>query len=234
MSEGDLFREVQEDLRREQLARLWNKYGVVIIATAVCIVLFVGVYNGYRWYQAKRAMENGAAFYAASVLLDENKTAEAREALTRLSSDGPGSYRALAKFELAAAHAKEGRPGDAVKLYDELAQDGGADAILKDFAKVQGATLRLDEADPAEIAKRLDKIDADSNPWRYSARELLALSAFRSGNTAESEKLFNRILSDPFAPAEIRKRAESMLALLVKSSAPANSQAGTPKDAATQ
>lgn len=233
MSEGDLFREVEQDLRREQLARLWDRYGVVIIATAVSIVLFVGAYSGYRWYQAKRATENGAAFYEASLLLDDNKTAEAREALSKLVKDAPGGYRLLAKLELAATHAKEGRQGDAVKLYDEVAQDG-VDPILKDFAKIQGATLRLDEAEPAEIAKRLDKLDADTNPWRYSARELLALSAFRSGNTAESEKMFNRILSDPFAPAEIRKRAESMLALLVKSSMPANAQAGALKDAATQ
>jgi hypothetical protein len=237
MSDSDnIFREVEEDLRREQLAKLWDQYGVYFLAAATAVILLVGAFNGYRWYQAKIAAENGAAFFQAAELSDDKKYAEAREALAKLGQGGPASYRVLAKLELAGLHVKEGRKAEAVAIYDEVAVDSGADAVLKDFAKVQGAALRVDEADPAEITRRLDKLDADTNPWRYSARELLALSAYRSGNAAESEKLFTRILSDPFAPAEMRRRAESMLALLVKTNAGAQGQAGNPaqKDAATQ
>ena len=243
MSERDIFKEVEEDLRREQLAKLWDRYGIYVLGGAAAIILFVGAFNGYRWYEAKRASENGTAFFQATTLAGEQKYAEARDALAKLGKDAPSGYRALARLEIAALNAKEGRKADALTVYDQVASDNSVDGVLKDFAKVQGAALRLDEAEPAEIARRLDKLDADSNPWRYSARELLALSAYRSGNTAESEKLFTRILSDPFAPAEMRRRAESMLALLVKTAAGASAQtgpqnpAGTPapqKDAATQ
>jgi hypothetical protein len=239
MSDSDnIFREVEEDLRREQLARLWDRYGVYILGVATAIILFVGAFKGYEWHQARQAAENGAAFVAAADLSEDKKYPEALEALAKLGKDGPAAYRVLARLELAGVHVKEGRKADAVAVFDEVAKDPAADGILKDYAKVQGAALRLDEAEPAEITRRLDKLDADDNPWRYSARELLALSAYRSGNAAESEKLFNRILSDPFAPAEMRRRAESMLALLVKTSASAGAQgaAGNPaqKDAATQ
>jgi hypothetical protein len=244
MSERDIFKEVEEDLRREQLAKLWDRYGVYALGVAAAIILFVGAFNGYRWYEAKQAAENGTAFFEATSLVGDEKYAEAREALAKLGESAPAGYRTLAKLEIAALHAKEGRKADALAVYDEVARDSSADGILKDFARVQGAALRLDEAEPAEIAQRLDKLDADSNPWRYSARELLALSAYRSGNMAESEKLFTRILSDPFAPAQMRQRAESMLALLVKTGAGASAQAGPqqnptgtpapPKDAATQ
>lgn len=243
MSERDIFKEVEEDLRREQLARLWDRYGVYAIGMATAIILFVGAFNGYRWYEAKRASENGTAFFQATTLAGEQKYTEARDALAKLGKDGPAGYRVLAKLETAALHAKEGRKTDALALYDQVAADSTADGVLKDFAKVQGAALRLDEAEPAEIQQRLAKLDADSNPWRYSARELLALSAYRSGNAAESEKLFTRILSDPFAPAEMRRRAESMLALLVRTGTGASAQAGPQnpagtsapqKDAATQ
>jgi hypothetical protein len=241
MSERDIFKEVEEDLRREQLAQLWDRYGVYVLGVAAAIILFVGAFNGYRWYEAKRAAENGTAFFEATELASDQKYTEAREALAKLGKDAPAGYRMLAKLEIAALHVKEGRKADALAIYDDVASDSSADGILKDFAKIQGASLRLDEAEPAEIARRLDKLDADSNPWRYSARELLALSAYRSGNTAESEKLFTRILSDPFAPAEMRKRAESMLALLVKTGASAQVGPQNPtaapapqKDAATQ
>jgi hypothetical protein len=243
MSERDIFKEVEEDLRREQLAKLWDRYGVYVLAVATMVILFVGAFNGWRWYEAKRASENGTAYFEATTLAGEQKYAEARDALAKLGQDAPAGYRTLAKLETAALHAKEGRKAEAVAVYDQVAADSSTDGVLKDFARIQGAALRLDEAEPAEIARRLDKLDADGNPWRYSARELLALSAYRSGNTAESEKLFTRILSDPFAPAEMRKRAESMLALLVKTSMTGSAQMGSQngsgapapqKDAATQ
>jgi hypothetical protein len=244
MSERDIFKEVEEDLRREQLARLWDRYGVYVLGVALTIVVIVGGFSGWRWYQAQRAMENGSAFYAAADLANDEKYAEARDALGNLGKSAPAGYRALARLEIAAIHVKEGRKSDAVAAYDQIAGDASVDGVLKDFAKVQAAALRLDEAEPVEITGRLANVDADGNPWRYSARELLALSAYRSGNTAESEKLFTRILSDPFAPAEMRRRAEGVLALLVKTGTGTGSQSagpqnptGTPapqKDAATQ
>ena len=243
MSDSDhIFREVEEDLRREQFARLWDKYGIYVLIAGAVVILLVGAFNGYRWYQNKLATENGSAFFQATQEVEDQKYGEAADALAKLAKDAPGGYRVLAKLQLAAVHVKQGRKADAVALYDEVAGDSATDGILRDFARVQAAALRLDEADPAEMARRLDKLDADGNPWRYSARELLALSAYRSGNMAESEKLLTRILSDPFAPAEMRRRAESLLALLVKTSGGANAAAAetgkTPaapqKDAATQ
>jgi hypothetical protein len=242
MSDSDhIFREVEEDLRREQFARLWDKYGIYVLIAGAVVILLVGAFNGYRWYQNKLATENGSAFFQATQEVEDQKYGEAADALAKLAKDAPGGYRVLAKLQLAAVHVKQGRKADAVALYDEIAGDSATDGILKDFARVQAAALRLDEADPAEMARRLDKLDADGNPWRYSARELLALSAYRSGNMAESEKLLTRILSDPFAPAEMRRRAESLLALLVKTSGGANAAAETgktpaapQKDAATQ
>jgi hypothetical protein len=241
MSDSDnIFREVQEDLRREQLARLWDKYGVYVLIAAGAVILLVGAFKGYRWYENKLASESGTAFFQAAQQVEEQKYADASTALAKLAKDAPSGYRLLAKLELAAVDVKEGKTAEAVALYDEIAADGGADGILKDFARVQGAAIRVDEAEPAEMARRLDKLDADTSPWRYSARELLALSAYRSGNTAESEKLLTSILSDPFAPAEMRKRAESLMALLVKApgtggSAEAGKPAAAPqKDAATQ
>jgi hypothetical protein len=215
MSEDNIFREVDEDLRREQIAAMWDKYGVYVLATAALIVVVVGGYNAYKWWQNKVASENGQAYYEATQLLDEKKGPEAVDALAKIAQNATGGYRTLARLQTAAAEAKAGRKADAVKLYEAIGESG-ADPMLRDYAKLQAATLRLDDADEAEMKQRLSGLNTDTNPWRYSAKELLGLSAFRSGNTGESEKIFNQILGDPSAPAESRRRAEIMLALLVK------------------
>ncbi len=215
MSNEDIFREVDEDLRREEIAKLWDKYGIYAILGALFIILAVGGFKAYNWWETKRSAESGAAFHQAIALVEADKNTEALAALGTLTKAAPGGYKTLAALETAALHAKEGRKKEAVAEFDRIAA-GGGDATLRDFARLQAATLRLDDADAGEIASRLEGLNTDTNPWRYSAKELLGLAAFRSGNTVESEKLFSQILSDPFAPAELRKRAQIMLALLVK------------------
>lgn len=222
MSEDNIFREVDEDLRREQMAALMDKYGVYLLIGAALIIATVGGYNVDSWWAAKRAAENGAAYYQATVLVDEKKNLEALEAFSKFAGQASGGYRTLARLEVAALHALQGSKVDAVAVYDRVAKSG-ADATLRDFARVQAATLRLDDADRAEIVRRLAGLNTDTNAWRYSARELLGLAAFRSGDTGESEKIFSQILADSGAPAEIRRRAEAMLALLVKTPKAANS-----------
>ncbi len=215
MSDDNIFREVDEEMRREQLAALWDKYGIYVLAGAVLIILVAGGYNIYLWQQQKRAAEFGQAFYQANELVTERKTPEALEALTKLTKQAGHGYRTLSHLQMAAIEAEQGRKSEAVALYEKASKDV-ADQILRDFARLQAAALRVDEADEAEMQKRLQGLIADTNPWRYSAQELLALTAFRSGNTSESEKIYSKILGDPSAPAEIRRRAEAMLALLVK------------------
>lgn len=231
--DNTIFREVDEDLRREQMAAMWDKYGVYLLIAAGLIIVIVGGYNINLWWQEKRAAENGEAYFKASELLADKKNEEALKAFDDLASAAGGGYGTLAGLQVAAIRAEQGRTGEAVKLYDDISASG-ADATLRDFARLAAANLRVDEADFAEMQKRLEGLNKDTNAWRYSARELLALAAFRSGNAGESEKLYSQILGDPAAPAEMRKRAEAMLALLVKTSKEVSSAGPGDKDTRTQ
>jgi hypothetical protein len=233
MSDDNIFREVDEDLRREQMTALLDKYGVYLLIGAAVIIVIVGGYNGYRWWSVKQAAENGAVYYRAAQLAQDKKPPEAIAAFSKIAAERSGGYRTLAELEIAALHAQEGRKVDAVAMYDHVAQTG-ADATLRDFARIQAAALRLDDADRAEMVKRLDGLNNANNPWRYSARELLALAAFRSGDTSESEKMFTQILTDGGAPAELRGRAEAMLALLVKTPGAANPAPAAKEGSVTQ
>lgn len=230
----NIFREVDEEMRREQMAALWDRYGVYVIAAAFGIVALVAGYNVHNWWEADRAATNGRDFHQAAQLVDEGKPDEALQALSNIANNAPESYRTLANLQMAATHIKAGRNAEAIALYDGVAQSS-TDPVLKDFARLRAAALRVDEADMSEMRRRLDGLNTDTNAWRYSAQELLGLAAFRSGDTAESEKIFGQLIGDPGAPAQIRQRAQIMMALLVKTSQPANSAPASPnKDAVTQ
>jgi hypothetical protein len=215
MSDRDFFREVDEAVRQDRYKQLWDQYGLYVIAAAAVVVLVVAGHKGWTYLQQKQAEVTGAKFTRALSLEDGTDAAKAREMLTSMATQGPKGYRVLARFQLAAAEAKAGELDKAVAAYDALAKDPSVDSILRDSAQLQAAALRLDKADYSEMEQRLKGLIESSSAWRFSARELLGLSAYRLNDMREAERQFSALLSDQGTPPNLRERADMMLALIV-------------------
>jgi hypothetical protein len=215
MSDRDFFREVDEAVRQDRYKQLWDQYGLYVIAAAAAVVLAVAGHKAWTYWQDKQAKEAGAKFTQALSLEEGPEAAKAREMLAALAESGPEGYRVLARFQLAAADAKAGDVDKAVAAYDALARDARVDSILRGHAELQAAGLRLDKADYAEMEKRLKGLIDSNSAWRFSARELLGLSAYRLNNMREAEKQFSALISDQGTPPNLRERADMMLALIV-------------------
>src|ERR1700682_3335083 len=87
---SDIFNEVDEEVRREQLKKLWDRYGNYIVALAFLVVAAVaagGAWRGYKYWEPRRAAEAGAAYDAAARLAEEGKHDEAESAFAKLVAD---------------------------------------------------------------------------------------------------------------------------------------------------
>lgn len=213
MSDESFFREVEEELRQEQLKKLWRKYGAYAVGAAIIIVVGIGGYNFWTFYQANRAAETGARYEAALDLAREGKEAEAVKEFEAIAQGAPGAYETLAEFSRAAFQAKLGESDSAVQIYDSLARSA-PDPVLRDLARIRAALLLVDSAGLEEMRRRVAAIDDDGNPWRHSAREVLALTAYRTGDEATALELFQKMVADQGTPAEARQRAQIMLTLI--------------------
>ncbi|MFJ5488084.1 tetratricopeptide repeat protein, partial [Hansschlegelia beijingensis] len=139
---ADIFTEVQEDLRRERLKQLWDRYGALLIALALLLVIGIGAWRGYEYYQAREAEQAGDRYEAASRLAEDGKSDEARAAFASLGADGPAGYAVLSKLREADEVAKSDQAG-ALKLYEEIA-NGTGDEMLRDAARIRGAYIAAD------------------------------------------------------------------------------------------
>lgn len=210
---SEIFDEVQEEVRREQLRRLWERYSTLIVAVAFLIVAGVGGWRGYVYWEGKRAQEAGARFEAAVALADQNKSAEAEAAFLEIAKDAPSGYRILAKFRAAAEIA--GRDvAAAVKLYDEIAVDRNASAAQQDLAALRAGALLVDTAPFADIKARLEPLTGPNRAYRHSARELLAVAAWRNKDMAAARQWIDTINTDMLSPQTLRSRMEALQALL--------------------
>jgi hypothetical protein len=211
-----LLREVDEELRRERLLKLWEQYGTYILAG---VVLFVAAVGGYKYFEHRRAEAAeaaGARMAVASRSPAQNKTAEAQKALDDLVATGPSSYAVLARLRLAAAERAAGKTAEAATAYEAIAKASGVDALLADYARLQAAMLRLDGASWTDMQNRLKDLAADGNAWRFSARELLGLAAQKAGKTEEARKYFQGLLGDRNTPPGVGERARVMMAMLTE------------------
>lgn len=210
---SELFDEVDEEVRREQLKKLWDQYSIYIVAGALLIIAAVGGWRGYEYLEGKKAAEAGAVFDKAVELSEQNKHTEAEAAFNDLGAKAPSGYRMLARLR-AAAEAANRDPQAAAKMYDEIAADRSVGAPEQDLAKIRAAGLLLESASYPNILARLEPATAPGATFRHTARELLALSALRANDTTAARRWLDVIAGDGETPPSLRSRAEAMQALL--------------------
>jgi hypothetical protein len=210
---SELFDEVDEEVRRDQLKKLWDRYSIYIVAVALLIIAGVGGWRGYEYLEANKAAEAGAAFDKAIELSEQNKHAEAEAAFNNLAAKAPSGYRMLARLR-AAAEVANRDPQGAAKMYDDIAADRSVGKPEQELAKVRAAGLLLETASYPSMLARLEPSTVPEATFRHTARELLALSAWRANDTAAARKWLDLIANDGETPPSLRSRAEALQALL--------------------
>ena len=209
---SDIFQEVDEEVRREQLKKLWERYGHHAVAAAILLVAAVAAWRGYEWWEAKKAAESGAAFEAATTLAEAGKRSEAEAAFAKVAADGTTGYRHLARMREAAELAQTD-PKAAIAAYDQITADGAVGPVLQDLAALRAGGLLIDAGSLAEAQRKLEPLAAAERAFRYTARELLVLAAWRAGDSAAVKRWSDMILTDAQTPASTRSRVEMLMAL---------------------
>jgi hypothetical protein len=211
---SDIFREVDEDLRSESYQKLWDKYGRYLIGAAVGVVVITAAWQAWSSWTRSKNEADGERFMAAVQVLQRGGTGAAITMLEQLEGEAGAGYVTLARLQRAAALVTAGDRREAISIYDAVAADAGVERALRDLATLMAAQNLLDTADRPTIERRLAALNADASPWRFAARELLALAALRTNDHAAARDLFTRLADDPATPQGVRARAAEMLAAL--------------------
>jgi hypothetical protein len=210
---ADIFHEVDEEVRREQLKKLWERYSALIVAVAVLLVAGIGGWRGYEWWENKKAAAAGAQFEQAATLSEEGKHQEAEAAFAKVAANAPGGYQVLARLR-AAADLAQTKPADAVKAYDAITADPSVSQAIQDLAAVRAGMLLVDTAPFAELQNRLEPLTTANRTFRHTARELLAMSAWRNHDYSAARKYIDMINLDAASPPGARARADVLAALI--------------------
>ena len=213
-STDQFIREVDEELRREQLTAMWNRFGNYVIAAAVLVVAITAGFKGWEWWQEREAARAGDRYLAAEDLARNDDREAAIEAFNAIAASEGGGYAALAGFRSAALLMEAGDRAGAIAQLDKITSDNRVDDILQDLARLRAAYLALDENDLDGAASRVSPLAVTGNPWRHGAREVLGLVAMETGDNETAIGYFSEIETDQEAPTNIRARATAMIGVL--------------------
>jgi len=213
---SDVFQEVQEEYRREQMAKFWAKYRVAIVAGVAALIVGVAGYQGWTYWRARQieASSRGLEAVAEMVAQGAGKEKEAADALAKIAAGGSGGYQLAAQFQEAALRAEMGDVKAAVAIYDSIAAKGSGGALMRDYAQLRGSILLSEAAPFDELKKRLEPLVKGDSSWRLQAMEILAYAAWRAGKKDDALKLYADIQAAPNAPGGTKRRALEMSALI--------------------
>ncbi|WP_319529078.1 tetratricopeptide repeat protein [uncultured Cohaesibacter sp.] len=207
MSESDFIREVDEELRNEQIQKLWDRFGPFVIGFALLIVVGTAASKGYDYWREKQAAESGDAFIAALDLSESGEQEQAIAALEKLEADGAGGYPKLAEMRAAAEKASLGEVDEAIALYNKVASDSGVQGVIQDLARIRANILMLDQGKADDVILQLTGL-MDGNAYRHSARELVLLAHIEKGEFDKALPIAERVVADAETPAQMRQRAQ--------------------------
>jgi hypothetical protein len=210
---SDIFREIDEELRRDNLFKLWQRHGKYIIAAAVVILVAAGGFAAWRQHLESERKAVSTRYFGALSAIGAGKAADAEKMFGDLAQTG-GGYALLARFEQAALMAKSGDKAGAIGLYDSIAKSSGADPEFRDLATLLSALQALPDTDPKTVIAQIAPLTESGKPWRASALELTAAADLKAGDKPAALKIYKELADDLSAPEGLRSRAAELAAAL--------------------
>jgi len=200
---SDIFREVEEDVRREKLEKFWKAYGDYVIALVALIILGIAGFELWQRYEANQRDKAAIAFSAAQRISDPRQAAQA---FADLAKTAPAGYRLLARMGQANSMLAAGQGETAIALYKEIAnEDTGS---VGQVARARAGWAMADSASRADLVTLLAPLQTGA--FKPMADEILAFSDYRNNDIAKATAEFSALATNPTTPGQVRVRAGAM------------------------
>jgi hypothetical protein len=206
---SDIFREVEEDVRRERFEKLWKAYGSYAIVLLALLFAAIGGWQVWQRHELAERQKVSDAFIAAQRITNPGAAAGAFVDLARTA---PAGYSLVARLSQANAMLASGQGPGAIDLYKQIAKDDSG--IIGAVARLRAAWALADTNKRSDLTELLAPLDQPGNAWRQSAREVLAYADYRAMNSKAAMAKYSELALDPESPEALRARAKAMVEYL--------------------
>jgi hypothetical protein len=214
-TDGETFlREVDDELRKEQLGNFVSRYGWWILAA---VVVFLGGIGGWLWWQSRQeaaAGGEGEMLIEAQTAMEAGNPKGGAGKAAPLAQSPHDGYRAAALFTRANGQSLSGNIPAAIETLRGIAADQSLDPAFREAALVRQTALEFDTIRPQAVVQRLRPLARPGSAWLGSAGEMVGIAYLKMGRRDLAGPIFGQIARDESVPESIRLRAVQMASAL--------------------
>ena len=206
-------REVDEDVKNDNLRVFWNKYGIYVVLFVVfCLTLAVSFESIKAWkIRRDQAMTN--AYIATLNMKETGKLKESLAMLRKMSEEGNGIYRDIAKLQAVNVLLEQGHKQEALDELANIVDNVKINESLRSASRLKLVALQFDDLETAKIEEILSPIVQDKN-WAPYAQDFIAMAAVKDGNLEKAKTIYSDILTMPDLSDEFKSRVLDILSVL--------------------
>ncbi|HMC92751.1 MAG TPA: tetratricopeptide repeat protein [Allosphingosinicella sp.] len=204
------YREVDEELRRDRMLGLWQRYGKLVIAGIVLFLVLLGAGIWWHGHRQETAGARGEQLLGAFDDVGVGKKSAAKAKLDALEADATPGYKAAALFTKADLAIEANDLKGAAALFRQAAGDASLPQPYRSLATIRMTALEMDGMTPQAVIDRLKPLAVSGSPFFGSAGEMVAVSYMKLNKPQEAGRLFAAIAKDRQVPESIRSRATQM------------------------
>lgn len=208
------FKEVSEDIKNENMQKLWDKYGLYIVAAMAIILTAAVSFETFKSWKIKRNQTWSDTYSYALNLQNQGRYDESKVILDKIQKSNNGIYGDIAKLQTSNILFEQGKNVEALAILEEIVNNPKTNQKMRDMSAIKLASYKLDSAPKEEIVALLSPLSQNDGSWKNIAKEMLAMLAIRDGNIEEAKTLYQEILDTENLPDGLKLRVQDMLSIL--------------------
>lgn len=206
---ANIFREVDEELRKERYASLFKKYGVYVIGfifILVSLLISIQIYQSYKVSSNEELVEN-----YIQLIDTETKSIEEKilmlDNFTATKNIFVNGMSALKKVDLLI---ENNQKEAAIESLEGILNNQNIEVIHRDLGLYKYLMLLMDSMPIEQFSEYADNLSNDSQ-FYYLIQELRATKLLLDGDEESSVIEFNKLISNPLVTSDIKNRASILI-----------------------
>lgn len=206
---SDILRQVDEDLRKEKLTNLWNRFKIYIISVTLLLITSVSIYQYLEISEYNEKVSTIEKYYKAS----NNESIEEILGKLEIIETSNEFSQNLIDLKIADIHIVKGDIEKGLKNLEQIFKNKNQ-SILGDLALYKYLMLRIDQVTLNEFNDLIKNFNSKENNFNYLFSELVGIKNIIDGQYSEGKIIFESLLNDARVSNEIKIRAEKYINII--------------------
>ncbi len=204
---ADIFDEVSEELKQDQLIKIWKKYSKLIIILILLIIISLVSYQAYITWNKKKIETISEQYFQALEKLEDKNYSESQSLFLNSSQNDRSGYSILSLFGLAESNYQNGKIDEMILNYKTIYNDERIDIYYRNLSRIL-SVLKDNSSSFDQQKLLLEPILNSPSMLQALAAELEVLLLIKFDKIKEAQKALNILINRSDISFEQKNRLE--------------------------